>query len=146
MPVWLALFPEADYFLKEDTMMKRTLTGIPFLLAAVLLAFPMARVPGRSGAPNPNTFNGEVTDTICARSGSHNEMMAKMPTMGRDNETCTKKCTQIGAKYVLYDEANKRIYKLDDQSKAEAFAGKKVRIAGTLEGDAIRVVSVEALG
>ena len=73
-------------------------------------------------------------------------MMAKMASMGRDKETCTKKCKQIGAKYVLYDEAQKRVYKLDDQAKAEAFAGKKVRVSGTLEGDAIRVANLEALG
>jgi deoxycytidylate deaminase len=125
--------------------MKRLFARIPFLLGALLLMFPLSKLPGRSGTPN-NTFTGEVTDTICARSGSHNEMMAKMSTMGHDKETCTKKCTQIGAKYVLYVEANQRFYKFDDQAKAEAFAGKKVRVSGTLEGDAIRVTKVEAVG
>lgn len=124
--------------------MKGFLARIPFLLAALLLTLPVGTVARQSG--NPNTFTGEVTDTFCAQNGSHDQMMAKMATMGRDKDTCTKKCTQIGAKYVLYDEAQKRTYKLEDQSKAEAFAGKKVRVSGTLDGDAIRVANIEALG
>ena len=93
-----------------------------------------------------DTFRGEVTDTFCAHNGSHTEMMTKMTSMGRDKVTCAKECANIGAKYVLYDEAQRRAYKLDDQAKAEAFAGKKVRVSGTLDGDEIRVASFEALG
>ena len=124
-------------------MMKRTFAHIPFL-AALLLTVPLSALPGPAGSTN--TFRGEVIDTFCAQSGSHNEMMAKMSTMGRDKETCTKQCAKIGGKYVLYDEAQKKVYKLDDQAKAEAFAGKRVRVSGTLEGDAIKVANVEALG
>jgi Protein of unknown function (DUF5818) len=124
--------------------MKRNFARIPFLAAALLLTAPLSRLPGRPGTTS--SFRGEVTDTFCAQSGSHNEMMAKMSSMGRDKETCVKQCTKIGAKYVLYDEAQKRVYKLDDQAKAQAFAGKQVRVSGTLEGDAIRVAQVEALG
>ena len=112
--------------------------------AAVLLTAPLSKLPARSGTTN--TFRGEVTDTFCAESGSHDAMMKKMTSMRRDKETCAKQCTKIGAKYVLYDEVQKKIYKLDDQAKAQAFAGKKVRVSGTLDGDAIRVASLEALG
>jgi hypothetical protein len=143
-PTIVRVIPKDRYFLKGDTTMRTPSTRIPFLLAAVLLTFPLGQVPGWSGTPTANTFTGEVTDTICARSGSQNEMMAKMASMGRDKETCTKKCTQIGAKYVLYDEANKKFYNLDGQAKAEAFAGRKVRVSGKLEGDVIRVANVEA--
>ncbi len=125
--------------------MKRLFSRTGFLVAAaVLLTAPLSKLPARSGTAA--TFRGEVTDTFCAQSGSHDQMMAKMASMGRDKETCAKQCTKIGAKYVLYDESQKRVYKLDDQGKAEAFAGKKVQVSGTLEGDAIRVAHVEALG
>ena len=124
--------------------MKITLARIPILMAALLLTAPLSKLPGRSGTAN--TFRGEVTDTFCAPNGSHDQMMAKMASMGHDKETCAKQCTKIGGKYVLYDEAQKKIYKLDDQAKAEAFAGKHVRISGTLVGDAIKVANVEALG
>ena len=118
-------------------------TGL-IVAAAVLLTAPLSKLPARSGTTN--TFRGEVTDTFCAQSGSHNAMMAKMASLGRDKQTCAKECAKIGAKYVLYDDAKKKVYKLDDQAKAEALVGKRVRVSGTLEGDAIRVASLEALG
>jgi len=124
--------------------MKRLFSRTGFLMAAAVLLTAPLKLPARSGMAN--TFRGEVTDTFCAKNGSHTEMMSKMTSMGRDRETCAKECAKIGAKYVLYDEAQKRVYKLDDQAKAEAFAGKQVRVSGTLEGDAIRVARVEALG
>jgi hypothetical protein len=125
--------------------MKRLFSRTGFLMAAaVLLTAPLSKLPARPGTAN--TFRGEVTDTFCAHNGSHTEMMTKMTSMGRDKVTCAKECANIGAKYVLYDEAQRRAYKLDDQAKAEAFAGKKVRVSGTLDGDEIRVASFEALG
>jgi hypothetical protein len=52
----------------------------------------------------------------------------------------------MGAQYVLLDEATKQVYTLDDQVKAQALAGHKVRVSGTLSGDKIAVTNVEALG
>jgi hypothetical protein len=124
--------------------MKRLFSRTGFLAAAAVLLTAPLKLPARSGMAN--TFRGEVTDTFCAKNGSHTEMMTKMTSMGRDRETCAKECAKIGAKYVLYDEAQKRAYKLDDQAKAQAFAGKKVRVSGTLDGDEIRVASFQALG
>jgi len=126
--------------------MRRHNIRIPLILVTVLVALWLSPVPARSGQADLKTFTGEVTDTICAKTGSHGVMMAKMPSMGRDKETCTKQCTEIGAKYVLYDDASKAVYTLDDQAKAKTFAGRKVRVAGTLEGNNIRVKDVEALG
>lgn len=85
-------------------------------------------------------------DTFCANAGSHDGMMAKMPTMGRDKDTCTKKCAEIGAKYVLFDKAHNAIYKLENKAKIEAFAGRRVRVTGTLDGDTINVTNVNAVG
>ena len=79
--------------------MKRTFARIPFLVAALVFTAPLSGAAGRSGVAN--TFQAEVTDTFCAQSGSHNEMMAKMSSMRRDKETCAKKCTLIGAKYPI---------------------------------------------
>jgi hypothetical protein len=97
--------------------MKRIFARIPSLMAALLLTAPLSMLPGRTGTAQ--TFRGEGTDAFCGQKGSHSEMMAKMTSMGRDKETCAKQCTKIGAKYVLYDGAQKRIYKLDDQAKAQ---------------------------
>jgi hypothetical protein len=119
---------------------------IPLILLTALVALWPSPLPGRSGQADLKTFRGEVTDSICAKTGSHDAMMVKMPSMGRYNETCAKQCAEIGGKYVLYDEANKAVYTLDDQAKAKTFAGRKVRVAGTLEGNNIRVKDVKAVG
>jgi hypothetical protein len=126
--------------------MKNYLARIPVMFATGLLALPLSMMSAPSDQAAPKTFTGEVTDTICASTGSHAPMMAKMQSMGKDKETCTKQCAQMGAKYVLYDAANKAIYSLDDQSKAQTFAGRRVRVAGTLEGNRIRVTDSEQVG
>ena len=95
----------------------------PVMFATILLALPLWMVSRPSDEPAAKTFTGEVTDSFCAKNGSHDEMMAKMQSMGREKDTCTKKCTEIGAKYVLYDEGSKAVYTFDDQEKAKTFAG-----------------------
>ena len=45
---------------------------------------------------------------------------------------------------VLADRANKKVCKLSDQSTPEKFAGEKVKVTGTLDGDTIKVASIEA--
>lgn len=126
--------------------MNNRFVRFPGMFATILLALPLWMASRPSDEPAAKTFTGEVTDSICANSGSHNEMMAKMPSMGRDKETCTKKCAEIGAKYVLYDESTKAVYTLDDQQKAKTFAGRRVRVAGTVAGNQIRVTNLEAAG
>jgi len=120
------------------------LSQLSSMFAPALLALSLLAAPARS-AEAPQTFKGEVTDSICGNSG-HEEMMAKMPRMARDKATCTKQCAELGAKYVLYDQENERLYYLDDQAKVRTFAGQRVRIAGTLEGNNITVRDIETIG
>ena len=127
-------------------MRMNKLARVSLMFAPVFLALSLLAAPGRSGQTTPTILRGEVTDTICAMSGSHDQMMAKMPMMGPDKETCTRRCAEIGAKYVLYDEANKKLYNLDDQAKVSTFAGQKVRVAGIVEGNNIEVREVQAIG
>ena len=100
----------ADHLFRKEAPMRRHNIRIPLILVTVLVALWLSPVPGRSGQADLKTFRGEVTDSICAKTGSHDVMMAKMPSMGRDKETCTKQCTEIGAKYVLYDDASKAVH------------------------------------
>jgi len=76
--------------------MRNHLSHISSMLAPTLLALSLLAAPGRS-AETTQTFRGEVTDPICAKSGSHQEMMAKVPGMGRDKATWTKQCAEISA-------------------------------------------------
>jgi hypothetical protein len=126
--------------------MKNYFVRTQLAFATVLLALPLVALSGQSGEASPKGFTGEVTDTMCAGAGSHTSMIAKMPAMGSDAATCTKKCAQIGAKYVLIDEATKTVYQLDDQAKAAQFAGRKVKVTGTLVGSLIKVSNVNAIG
>jgi hypothetical protein len=50
-----------------------------------------------------------------------------------------------GALFVLRDDVNNVWYHLDDQQKAEKFAGKKVQVTGILDGrvDEIRIQSIQ---
>lgn len=125
--------------------MNKLFTRTPLLaFAATLLAFPWA-VRGYDNSAAPKTFTGEVTDTICAPAGSHAAMMAKMPSMGPDSAACARQCARMGAKYAVVDNSTKAVYTVDDQSKVQAFAGKKVRVTGTLDGNKINVTDVNQL-
>ena len=122
------------------------MTKIRFTRISVLLLTSMVALQLCAGQVNQEgsqVFTGEITDTFCAKNRSHEEMMNEMKSMGRDKQTCTQKCAQIGGRYVLYDSAKKVVYSLDDQSKAAAFAGLDVRIVGTLENNQLKIASIE---
>jgi hypothetical protein len=52
-------------------------------------------------------------------------MMKDMP-----EAKCVVECVKHGAKYALFD--GKNVYVLSDQKTPEQFAGKKVKVTGTL--------------
>lgn len=114
------------------------------LFTASLLASPIPAVQADEGASG--VFTGEIMDSLCAKDGSHDKMMSEMKSMGREKQSCTQKCVQLGAKYVLFDAGKKMVYRLDDQDKAEPFAGQQVRIKGTLEKKKIKIRSIEPIG
>ena len=122
-------------------MTKIRFTRISVLLLTSMVALQLCA--GQVSQGGSQVFTGEITDTFCAKNRSHEEMMNEMKSMGRDKQTCTQKCAQIGGRYVLYDSAKKAVYSLDDQSKAAAFAGLDVRIVGTLENNQLKIASIE---
>ena len=86
-------------------------------------------------AQKQQTITGEVMDSSCAKMGSH-EMMEKqhnMPSNAASDKACTTACVKAGAKFVLYDASSKTAYDIDDQKKAEQFAGEKVKVTGTVD-------------
>jgi hypothetical protein len=103
----------------------------PLLIVSV---FALASL---SAAQGKQTFVGVITDDMCAKDG-HETMR-----MGPNDAECTKACVAAhGAEYVLTD--GKQIYTLSDQKAPEKFAGRKVRVTGTLDArtKAIQVVSM----
>ena len=104
------------------------------------LLFGLLIITTLDAAPGKRKFTGTITDSMCALA-DHSRMR-----MGPTDGECTIACVQAhGALYVLYD--GKEVYTLSDQQTPEKFAGKKVRVTGTLDAKAkkIQVDSIVAV-
>ena len=83
------------------------------------------------------TVQGAIVDSQCAfnvhsESHSHDWMIKNGVDKAHDEKSCTLHCVKdMGGSYVLVSK--KEVYRLDDQSKVEAFAGKDVKVSGTLD-------------
>jgi hypothetical protein len=114
--------------------MKPALSSILLtLLAAVALSAALFANPAQQ------TFIGVITDSMCPK-GDHSQMQ-----MGSTDADCTAACISVhGAEYVLYD--GKAVYTLSDQKTPGKFAGKKVKVLGTLDAKSkkIQVDSITA--
>jgi hypothetical protein len=93
-------------------------------------------------AQKVQTYTGEIMDQQCALLGGHTAMM----NQGESAKDCANRCAGIGGKYVLFDGANKAVYQLDDQKKAQGFAGGKVKVTGTYDTSSktIHVANIQA--
>lgn len=123
--------------------MMRSSSFIAALLFAMMLQVPATAAPGGKTNPTLQTFTGEITETLCPK--THDDMMKQMKNMRMNKLTCEKTCIQMGAKYALYDAAKDQVYRLDDPKKIEPFAGRKVKIVGSLKKNTITVETVEAV-
>ena len=107
-----------------------------FALVALML---LASYSFSKDKPKDNviSLHGAIMDSQCAfnvHSDAHShDWMTKRGVQGAtDEESCTQHCVKdMGGSYVLL--VKKEVYKLDDQVKAEQFAGKKVKINGSLD-------------
>jgi hypothetical protein len=75
---------------------------------------------------------GYITDSKCGVKAAH-EGAAE----------CTVKCVKEGAKYVFVNDADKKVYAIDDQEKVAAHAGHHVTVKGSVEGDNLKITSVD---
>ena len=63
--------------------------------------------------------------------------------MGANDAECTKLCVVAhSGEYVLLD--GKTVYRLSDQTRPEAFAAQRVRVAGKLDAKT-RMITVESI-
>ncbi len=79
------------------------------------------------------SWTGTVSDSNCG---------AKHAAAGEAAEKCVAKCVSGGAKYVLVSKG--KVYSVEPQDKFAEFAGKHVKVTGSMSGDAITAESVEA--
>ena len=95
-----------------------------FVLVAVLA---LLIVPALQAA----TWTGWITDAACAAKGAKAE-----------HKGCALKCAGKGEALVFYNNADQKIYKLDKQDEAKAHLGYEVNVTGDLDGDSIKVTSI----
>lgn len=101
-------------------------------LASLLAATTMG------GAQAPATFDGTVSDDMCAL--NHAAMR-----MGPTAEECTRACVEEhDAAYVLVD--GKHVYRLSDQVTPKTFAGRKVKVVGTLDEASLTITVRSIVG
>ncbi len=87
-----------------------------------------------NSAKNGSSWTGWITDSDCGAKGA-----------SANHADCAKKCVaDKGAKYVLYNTSDKKVYNLDDQSAAAEHVAHLVKVHGTVDGDTIHVQSITA--
>src|ERR1700723_1051051 len=104
------------------------------MLAGVAMVFAVGlSVAGQDGDVRKiGTGSGVVTNDMC---GAKDASAAKTE--------CTTKCVKSpGAENSLYNDADKKVYILEPQDKADGHAGREVTVKGTLDGDTIHVTSL----
>jgi hypothetical protein len=88
-------------------------------------------VPALSAGQSEPSFVGIISDDMCAL--NHASMR-----MGPTDADCAHACVdEHDGVYVLVGEAH--VYKLSDQPAAKALAGKKARVAGTLDEKSLTI-------
>ena len=80
-----------------------------------------------------HVFYGVVSDSGCGLKHSRASAQAA---------ECVKGCIAKGSQYVLVSRG--KVYKVDPQDKFADYAGKRVRVHGTLSGDTITADAVSA--
>lgn len=110
--------------------MKKVLIALAAIAAIALLVPAFAAADHHAGS-----WTGWVTDDHCAAKGAKAE-----------HASCAKKCLENGGKLVFYNSADEKIYGLDNQKLAEEHIGHEVVVKGTVEGDSIKVESIDKKG
>jgi len=79
------------------------------------------------------SWTGYISDSACGAKGA-NEKHAE----------CAGKCVkEKGAKYVFVNDADHKVYAIDAQDKVVAHAGHHVTVTGAVEGENLKLVSID---
>jgi hypothetical protein len=79
-----------------------------------------------------SSLTGWISDSKCGVAAAHDG--------ARD---CTLKCVKEGAKYVFVNDADKKVYVIDAQDKVADHAGHHVKVTGSVDGDTLKLSSIE---
>jgi hypothetical protein len=101
-------------------MKLKFVTVLAFTLSAAIFAFAA------------DTMTGYISDSHCGAKGAK-----------AGHEECATKCvTEHGAKYVFVNDADHKVYAIDNQDKVAAHAGHHVTVKGAVEGDNLKLDSI----
>jgi len=103
-------------------MKTRLLAGIVLTLCAAALVFAAT-----------GTWTGYISDSMCGAKGAN-----------PNHADCTTQCVkEHGAKYVFVNDGDQKVYVIDAQDKAAPHAGHHVTVKGTIDGDNLKLASIE---
>jgi N-acetylated-alpha-linked acidic dipeptidase len=123
---------------------RQAIANLQGRLAASTAAARAIAAPRPSAAPLESdgaaVFLGTITDAEC---GADHGPMLRKGGMGSSDRECTQACAAKGVPYGFVDARSRQFFQLDDGEKAAPFAGRSVRLTGRVDGDTIRVVSIE---
>lgn len=103
-------------------MKGKFLTSMALLLCSAAFAFAA-----------DTTLTGYISDSHCGAKGAK-----------EGHAECATKCVkEHGAKYVFVDDTDHKVYAIDAQDKVAAHAGHHVTVKGTVEGDNLKLESID---
>ncbi len=103
-------------------MKGKLLTSMAFLLCSAAFAFAA-----------DSTLTGYISDSHCGAKGAK-----------EGHAECATKCVkEHGAKYVFVNDADHKVYAIDAQDKVATHAGHHVTVKGTVEGDNLKLDSID---
>jgi hypothetical protein len=111
----------------SDFMMKRF-----FLSLGVLFSIAPLMLAGQNKPASSKSWSGIVVSSACNADEAFNE-----------SSDCTKEMP--GAKLALYDDTTRVMYSIEPQSSITAHLGDAVTVWGTLDGETIRMTSIESM-
>lgn len=80
-----------------------------------------------------STMTGYISDSHCGAKGAR-----------AGHEECATKCvTEHGGKYVFVNDADHKVYAIDAQDKVAAHAGHHVTVKGDVDGDNLKLASID---
>ncbi|MGB2676546.1 MAG: hypothetical protein WCE53_10215 [Candidatus Acidiferrum sp.] len=103
-------------------MRTKFLAGLVLALCAAALTFAA-----------DGSWTGYISDSMCGAKGAN-----------PNHADCARKCVkEHGAKYVFVNDADKKVYAIDAQDKVAAHAGHHVTVKGSVDGDNLKLTSIE---
>jgi hypothetical protein len=120
---------------KADSAAKRFF----LCLVAFFLVTPLAM----AGQNNSNNSATESTAKSGAWSGTVVSSSCNADEAFNESSECVKNVP--GAKLALYDDTNRVMYGLEPQESVTAHLGDSVTARGTLDGETIRITSIELM-